>query len=174
MAGRGLWRVSGLVALLVMGGGALGVGGVGCGESEWPDPFAVPMTEQQVAAKVALGKSIFAAQSCNACHSVTGGKGTGPALNGLFGTEVELIDGKTAIADYRYLRRSIRNPIADVKRGYSAGMASYAHLSNAEVDALVFYLRDIGPKVEAEGSESGSTGEGGGAGEAGVATQPSR
>ncbi|MEM6551839.1 MAG: cytochrome c [Planctomycetota bacterium] len=161
----GVWV---LMVLLLVGG--LAVGGVGCGETERPDPFSVPMTEQEVAVRVALGKSIFAAQSCDACHSVTGQKGTGPALNGLFGTEVELIDGKTAVADYRYLRRSIRNPIADVKRGYTAGMASYAHLTPEEVDALVFYLREIGPKA----AEEPGVGECGGDGQGGVATQPAR
>ncbi|MEM6393165.1 MAG: cytochrome c [Planctomycetota bacterium] len=171
MAERGFWPVSGLLVLLVLGGAAVGVGGVGCGEKERPDPFAVPMTDQEVAVKVALGKSIFAAQSCDACHSVTGGRGTGPALNGLFGTEVELNDGRTAVADYRYLRRSIRNPIADVKRGYAAGMASYAHLTPEEIDALVFYLREIGPVV---GAEPVVEDEAGGDGEVGVATQPSR
>ena len=49
----------------------------------------------------------------------------GPPLTGLYGRTVALADGKSAIADDAYIRRSIVDPKSEVRAGYPPLMPSY-------------------------------------------------
>jgi cytochrome c oxidase subunit 2 len=58
------------------------------------------------------GQKIFNEQvGCQTCHK-SDRSGLGPPLGGLFGSTVELTDGRTVVADDNYLRESIVNPSA--------------------------------------------------------------
>lgn len=93
----------------------------------------------------AVGETLVRDKGCTACHSVGAGDDAvvGPALVGLFGSEVELEDGSTVVADAAYLERSIRDPESQVTAGYAAIMPVVA-LDDAEVGSIVDYLREIG------------------------------
>ena len=125
----------------------------GCKEAERPDPFALPLSDAEVAQQVELGRQLYTAQSCDACHSIDGTRRVGPTFLGLHGREVLLSDGSRVVADYRYLRRSIRNPDVDIVAGYTPGMSAYPHLPGPSVDALLFFIRSLEIKGKATPEE---------------------
>jgi cytochrome c2 len=98
-------------------------------------------------ALVARGKSLFAADGCSACHSLTGAAGVGPSLNDIAGKEVTLSTGETINADDAYLEQSILDPDAHVVKGYGAGVMPAAiesfNLANKpdDVHALVAFVK---------------------------------
>jgi cytochrome c2 len=98
-------------------------------------------------ALVARGKSLFDADGCSACHSLTGGAGVGPSLNDIAGKEVTLSTGETITADDAYLEQSILDPDAHVVKGYRAGIMPAAiesfNLANKpdDIDALVAFMK---------------------------------
>jgi len=63
---------------------------------------------------VARGKALF--------HSLTGGSGAGPPLNGLPGKMAKLVGGQTVTADDAYLERAITDPDAQIVDGYHPGI----------------------------------------------------
>jgi cytochrome c oxidase subunit 2 len=99
------------------------------------------------AALVARGKTLYTADGCSACHSLTGAAGVGPTFKGLAGSQVSLTEGTTVTADDAYLERSITSPDAQIVKGYSAGImppaiASYNLNTNPQdVRALVAFIK---------------------------------
>lgn len=88
------------------------------------------------------GKTVFAKGGCAACHSLEGVKGTGPALNGIFGKDEAMADGTSVKVDENYIRESIVNPTAKVVNGFAPVMPPFAGtFSDAELDALVDYIK---------------------------------
>jgi cytochrome c oxidase subunit 2 len=88
------------------------------------------------------GDKLFAKGGCAACHSLTGEKGVGPSLKGLFGRNEALADGTTVMADENYIRESIVNPAAKVVNGFAPVMPPFAGtFSDEELDALVNYIK---------------------------------
>lgn len=79
---------------------------------------------------------------CLACHDDTD-TDLAPGLQGVWGSERLLADGRTVVADEAYVRKSIIDPGADVVAGYYGRMPSFA-LSDAEIDLLVDYVRSQG------------------------------
>jgi cytochrome c oxidase subunit II len=55
---------------------------------------------------------------CAGCHTIDGTPGVGPTWAGLFGSEEELADGSTVIADEEYLAESILDPNAHIVAGF--------------------------------------------------------
>jgi cytochrome c oxidase subunit II len=72
----------------------------------------------------AAGEAVFHQSGCAGCHSA-GSAVAAPRLEGLFGTRVKLADGRTVLADDRYLRDSIVLPQSEVVAGYQPVMPSY-------------------------------------------------
>ena len=99
--------------------------------------------ESKRSAAPATGSQLFAKGGCAACHSLAGEKGTGPALNGLFGRDEALADGTTVKADENYIRESIVNPTAKVVAGYGPVMPPFAGtFSDDELNSLVQYIKE--------------------------------
>jgi cytochrome c oxidase subunit 2 len=96
---------------------------------------------------------LFRQSACGACHSTDGSPGVGPTLRGLYGENVELSNGKTVVADEAYLRESIVEPNAKIKKGYPALMPKL-NLSNEEVNTLVAYIKTLGSKETATQSSN--------------------
>jgi cytochrome c oxidase subunit 2 len=88
------------------------------------------------------GEALAAEIGCLACHAETG-TDVAPTLHGVWGTEVELDDGRTLMVDEVYVRRSITQPQADIVAGYDGRMPTFT-LSDSEVDRLVEYVRSLG------------------------------
>jgi cytochrome c2 len=68
------------------------------------------------------GKGLYASLGCQGCHSLDGSKSTGPTFKGLYGSKVQLTNGKTVTADEKYLLDSIMDPDLDIVKGYQPGV----------------------------------------------------
>lgn len=119
---RTLMAVAGFVALVAA-----------CGSAE-PD--------RELSPAAAAGREVALAEGCAACHGDNGEGGVGPAWIGLAGSNVELEEGGTVIADADYLRRSIRDPQADVVAGTTVKMP-VTELSDVQVDDLIAYIEEL-------------------------------
>ena len=93
---------------------------------------------------VERGRDLVASNGCAACHGADGGGGVGPSWVGLAGSDVELVDGTTVVADESFLRRSILEPEAELVAGYGVVMPGNV-LEPYQVDALVAYIRSLRP-----------------------------
>lgn len=85
------------------------------------------------------GAELARTHACATCHGANGEGGFGPAWRGLAGSEVELSDGRTVVADTEYLRRAITDPAAELRAGYTVPMPEVS-ATDEEVDALVAYV----------------------------------
>lgn len=88
------------------------------------------------------GRRSVEALGCMKCHDFVAGKQTGPSLIDLYGSTVMLSDGSSVIADDDYIRRSIFEPMAQVRTGFKPIMPSYE--GKIEPDAMleiIAYLR---------------------------------
>ncbi len=92
----------------------------------------------------ALGREVAVRNGCFSCHTVTGEPYLAPTWRGLYGSSVELSDGRRVIADGAYLTQSIMQPEIQVVRGYEPVMPSYhGILGAADVGAIVEYIRSL-------------------------------
>lgn len=93
------------------------------------------------------GEQLFQTKGCAGCHGSAGEGRVGPALNGLFGTEITVLDADgnevTVTADGAYLRQSITDPGALRVPGFQTPMPA-ANLSDEDLDLLVGYIESLG------------------------------
>ena len=90
------------------------------------------------------GKALFESAGCVGCHSIDGSAKVGPTLKGVFGSRVELSDGKTVQADEEYLRESIVEPNAKIVKGFQPIMPTFkATLKDEEIAAVIAYLKTL-------------------------------
>lgn len=116
---------------------------------------------------VASGAELFQSLACVTCHRATaaGRVARGPALEGLFSSQVKLADGGTVIADETYLRESILTPTAKITAGWEPVMPTFqGQVSEEQLTELIAYIRSLGPV--------GSAPAGGTGGQATAATAP--
>ena len=99
-------------------------------------------------ARLAQGEALAQSKGCVACHTVNGSPGVGPTWKGLQGKTQTLADGSTVLADEAYLRRAIREPQAQVVKGFPPIMPAAA-LSDEELAALVAYIQSLGGSAPA-------------------------
>ena len=70
----------------------------------------------------------------------------GPSWKGLYGHEVPLSDGSTAIADDPYIRESIADPNAMVVEGFPPSVmpANFGStLSDSDIEAITAYIKEL-------------------------------
>ncbi|HET9646349.1 MAG TPA: cytochrome c oxidase subunit II [Burkholderiaceae bacterium] len=107
--------------------------------------FAATMAAARSGADTPLakGRALAQAKGCVGCHSTDGNASLGPTWKGLFGKTESLADGSTTKVDDAYLMRSIREPNAQVVKGYTPIMPK-ADLTEDEVSSLVAYIHSLG------------------------------
>lgn len=88
------------------------------------------------------GAELFIELGCQACHTGTN-TDVAPTLEGVWGSEVLLSDGRTVVADEEYVRRAITEPGVEIVDGFDARMPVFS-LTDSEVDRLVDYVRSLG------------------------------
>jgi len=92
---------------------------------------------------VDVGAKLFQDLACHTCHQEDAG-GRGPSLRNLFGTAVELQDGRKVVADEAYIRESILNPQAKVRAGFQPIMPTFQGLVTEEqLLQLMAYIRSL-------------------------------
>ena len=92
------------------------------------------------------GKELFTSVGCATCHSTSGSKFYGPALNKLLGMETNVIrNGKeyTFKIDRNYIRKSIIDPDYEKPLLYKSNKMPKPNLTDVEVDCLTDYLISI-------------------------------
>ncbi len=109
----------------------LAVGGAACGGDD------SGLSEQ-----AARGKQTSISNGCASCHGTDGRGGVGPTWIGLAGSEVELDDGSTVIADDDYLVRAILDPAAEIVPGFSVNMPQNALTDDQALD-IVAYIKEL-------------------------------
>ena len=102
---------------------------------------------QPTPALVARGKTLYSADGCSACHSLSGTAGVGPSFKGLASSKVTLTTGQPITADDAYLEQSIASPDAKIVKGYRAGIMAAAIASHNlagkpnDIRALVAFIK---------------------------------
>jgi cytochrome c oxidase subunit II len=100
------------------------------------------------------GQKLFQQLACSACHK-TDGTGRCPVLEGLFGKQVQLQDGRTVTVDESYVRESILDPKAEVAVGYEPIMPNFTGLlSEEQVAQLIAYIKSIGAPQQGAATQS--------------------
>jgi cytochrome c oxidase subunit 2 len=104
------------------------------------------------------GQRLFQQLACNTCHK-SDGSGRGPALEGVFGKQIQLADGQKVLADEAYLRESITEPRAKTVAGYQQIMPTFkGQVSEEQLLELIAYIRSISSGPAAGGSGAGGSG----------------
>jgi cytochrome c oxidase subunit 2 len=92
---------------------------------------------------VQRGEALFTQLACVTCH-LADGTGRGPALEGLYGSQVALDSGEIVTADESYLRESILMSQAKTVKGYERLMPTFQGLINEDgVAALIEYIKSL-------------------------------
>jgi cytochrome c oxidase subunit 2 len=104
-----------------------------------------PATGDSAGNLLAAGQALAQSKGCTACHSVDGSNGVGPTWKGLYGKRETLADGSAVAVDAAYLQKSIREPTAQVVKGYPPIMPR-ADVSDEELAALLAYIKSMGAK----------------------------
>jgi cytochrome c2 len=91
------------------------------------------------------GEHLYATLGCVSCHWTNDGRPLGPPLTGLYGSKVELADGKTVVADETYVIDAILLPDSQIVNGYPAGYMSARiaaeHITERQAEALLAFIK---------------------------------
>lgn len=89
------------------------------------------------------GRQLAARSGCAGCHGANGEGGVGPAWVGLLGSQVQLNDGTTLVADEAYITQSIKDPASQIVAGASVAMP-VNQLSDEDIAKIVAYISSLG------------------------------
>jgi cytochrome c oxidase subunit 2 len=92
------------------------------------------------------GGKLAREKGCLGCHSLDGSPGVGPSFKGLMGRSVVVVTRgaeRTITVDGNYLRRSIREPQADLVKGFQPIMPTFDDLKEEEIEALVEFMETV-------------------------------
>jgi len=105
---------------------------------------------------VQAGEKLFTQFDCVNCHE-SGRRQRCPNLGGLYGTNVPLAGGGTALFDEAYIRESILDPKAKIAAGYGPIMPTFrGQVTEEQVLALIAYIKSLSPNVAAAGAQGGT------------------
>lgn len=102
----------------------------------------VPSDNPRGISQVAWGERLFTDFACTGCHSITGVRGVGGALDGIVGQTRRFTGGGELIVDDDYIRESITSPRLKIVAGFSPSMPRY-DMTDAQLDALVAYISQL-------------------------------
>ncbi len=90
------------------------------------------------------GRKLFLKLQCNSCHN-NEASARAPQLAGMYGTQRPLEDGSLQAFDAEYIKRSIRNPMAQIAAGWKTIMPAYpvAQVDEIELRNLVMYIKSL-------------------------------
>ncbi len=119
-----------------------------------PREYALWMSQSNTFGTLAAsGQSMFEQLGCQTCHRMDT-QGRGPNLSGVYGSPVQLEDGRMVTADENYIRESILAPSAKVVSGFKPIMPVFQGLvSEDQLNSLVAYIKSLHPEP------SGSAGD---------------
>jgi len=99
---------------------------------------------QEAATPEGRGQKIYES-FCSACHSIDGTAGNGPTWRGLYGSQVELADGTTVLADDAYILESDQDPTAKVAAGFQPMNFNYqaAGITEEQLKDILAYIKTL-------------------------------
>jgi cytochrome c oxidase subunit 2 len=96
------------------------------------------------------GQKLFQDLGCATCHRFDT-QGRGPNLQGAFGKQVLLDDGRTVMADDNYVRESILQPGAKGLAGFKPIMPTFQGIvSEEQLLALIAYVKSLSQSQQTE------------------------
>ncbi len=116
---------------------------------------------------VIAGRTLYQNRGCAQCHSLDGAARTGPSFKGGWGKEQPMTSGENVLMDENYIRSSILNPMAHIRKGFQPVMPSYqGQLKDDEIYALISFIKSINlegyetqwPALEGEEGGAAATG----------------
>ena len=91
------------------------------------------------------GAQLFTQYDCINCHG-TGLRAHGPTLGGLYGTEVQLTDGRRMLFDEDFIREKILDPADKRIAGFMPDMPTFkGQLSEEQIIDLIAYIKSLTP-----------------------------
>lgn len=93
------------------------------------------------------GEKLFQQLGCSTCHLLDQ-QGRCPILRGVYGSRVELQDGRTVLADEAYIRESILNPNAKIVAGFRPDVMPtfQGQVTEENVLQLIAYIKSLAVK----------------------------
>ena len=110
-----------------------------------PTDFAAWLkTGRETVSVAQRGERLFHSFGCSGCHAAQAVV-RAPLLEGIYGSQVPLADGRIVHADERYLRDCILIPNTQVVAGFDPVMPSFqGRISEDDLFAIITYLKSIG------------------------------
>ena len=110
-----------------------------------PDQYEKWLSSKADLSMALRGRQLFLKFQCIACHSGDS-KAHAPLLEDLYRRRVDLDDGRTVEANEDYIRRSIREPKADVVSGYKPIMPKFGpdQMDDLQLQQLVAFIKNLG------------------------------
>jgi cytochrome c oxidase subunit II len=110
-----------------------------------PTDFAAWLkTGRETVSVAQRGEQLFHSYGCSGCHAAQAAV-RAPLLEGVYGSQVPLADGRIVHADERYLRDCILIPNTQVVAGFDPVMPSFqGRISEDDLFAIITYLKSIG------------------------------
>lgn len=107
------------------------------------DGYLARALEDSMKDPVKLGESKWKGL-CQGCHSITGVRMAGPSFKGIWDENHEMEGGRSVKVDAEYVRRSILEPLADVRKGFVPVMPSFkGQLTDKQIAGIVEYIRSL-------------------------------
>lgn len=95
--------------------------------------------ETEAADPVEAGRQLVSSGACLTCHTLDGTSRIGPTFKGLYGRTTELESGESITVDADYIKRSLREPSAQIVKGFQPVMPPQ-DFSDRELDQIVAFL----------------------------------
>jgi cytochrome c oxidase subunit 2 len=111
----------------------------------------------------ASGAALFESLACVTCHreEAAGQIARGPNLEGLYGNQVKLADGRTIVADDEYIRESILQPMTKLVAGWDPVMPTFqGQVTEEQLSQLIAYVRTLGGTGSAAAGGTGGPASG--------------
>lgn len=123
-------------------------------QTEFNDWLGGNVSQQSASA---TGQQLYQTLGCASCHGNNGEGGRGPALLGVFNSNVQLSTGQALRADESYIRESILNPQAKLVGGYGPIMPTFQGLVNEEqIVQLLAYMKSLSSQPAVAPAAQGS------------------
>jgi len=110
-------------------------------DSDYENWVAAGGTEGSMAQQ---GERLFEQYGCSTCHQADQ-QGRGPNLRGVYGSRIQLTDGRSVQADDAYIRESILNPNSKVTAGYRPDVMPtfQGQVSEEQLLQMIVYIKSL-------------------------------
>jgi cytochrome c oxidase subunit II len=121
-----------------------------------PEEYESWLREKAEGSPALEGRKLFLKLQCVTCHSADS-EARAPVLEGLYGRNVPLRGGGTAVADRDYIRDSILDPRKQIVSGWEPIMPTFREqVTEDDLLQLIAYIRSLGPSETPDRNEDAS------------------